>query len=169
MNPNAQNPVTFESKEEIFLLSTGGQERIVETEAFYLQSGKQALSEDVLFKCPECGGIADMKSAFECISCHKTLCRDHLKKEEIIGTKVVQKRDVQGRQMQFEYDRKQLFCADCWRSESIKRTITWIIAMIFSPLVFLREVLQEDESAVPKIETVENKPLEGNGAGTIES
>lgn len=169
MNSNDPNPVTFESREERYILPTGGEERIVETDAFYLQSGKQAMPEDVLVKCRGCGGITDMKSAFECTGCHRTLCRDHLKREEIIRTKVVQKQDAQGRQTQYEHDQKRRYCPACWRSESLKRAVKWIITAIFSPLVFLKKVLQEDGNGAPTINRVESNQPEDDNAETINS
>ena len=168
INPNNPNPVTFETKEERHILPTGGEHRIVETNAFHLQSGKQAMPEDVLFKC-QCGGIDSMKSSFECVSCHRTLCRNHLKKEEVIGKKEVQKQNSQGLKLQYEQDIKQRFCEICWRKEAFKRTVKWAIEVLFSPLIFLKHVLKDDDGQVAQVKEREESQTEGRDAETTES
>ena len=160
INPSNPNPVTFESKEERYILPTGGEERIVETDAFHLQSGKQAMPEDILVKCRECGGITDTKGAFECTGCHRMLCRDHLKKEEVIARKEVQKQNSQGLMLQYEQDIKQRFCNQCWRKEAFKRTVKWALVALFSPLMFLRHVLQDDDGQVAQVKEIEDKQSE---------
>ena len=170
IDPNNPNPIVLEVKEDRHILPTGGEHRVVETNAFYLQSGRQALPRDVLLKCRECGGIAEMKSAFECTGCHRTFCKDHLKKEEVIEKRTVQRRDIDGDQIrQYEYDKKQRFCDTCWRRESMKRTIQWLIELIFCPLIFLKGVLQENDGQVDQLKEVEEKQTEACEGETAES
>ena len=110
-----------------------------------------------------------MKSSFECVSCHRTLCRDHLKKEEVIGKKEVQKQNSQGLKLQYEQDIKQRYCFECWRKEALKRTVKWAVAALFSPLLFFKQVLQDDDGQVAQVEEMKEKQHENSDAETTES
>ena len=143
VNPTNPAPVTFESHETRDLIDGGGENRTIETTAFYLTSGKMAQPTDVLVKCANCGGLTDQQHTFECSSCHKVLCRHHLSKVEVIGVRRVQRQDAEGRNSRFEQEVQDLYCDNCWKKEAVKRILIWVGCLFILPFRFLGSVLRD--------------------------